>query len=68
MAKSKKTYYRVETFALGDTGGGCWEDAVIVSGNTPDEAYANVLTLLTKQGFAFEVNVTLCDKHGDDFA
>ena len=67
MKKKKVYYYRVELFSLGDLGGGCWEDDVIVSGRSPQEAYDNVLRLLTEKGYAFEAKITYCRRDGEDF-
>jgi hypothetical protein len=64
--KKKPTYYRVEVFAVGDLGGGCWEEDELVSGNTPEEAYTAALSYLSDIGYAFESKITVCDEKGRD--
>jgi len=62
------TYYRVETFGLGDVDGGSWEADVIVSGPTPQDAFNAALEHIKKQGFAFETTIKVCDHRGDEKA
>lgn len=64
---SKRTYYRIERFAIGDTNGGTWADPEIVSGKTPQEAFDKAVSCVQNKGFSYETTITLCDRHGEDF-
>jgi len=64
---SKRTYFRISTFALGSTDGGYWEADEVVSGNTPEEAFKNVLSWISSLGFAYETTIALCKANGEDF-
>lgn len=67
MSNRKKIYYRVEIFALRSLGGGHWEDAILIEGDTPEETYAECLKYLGERGYAFESKITHCRKNGEDF-
>ena len=60
-------YYKVEIFALGELGGGCWEDDVVVDGPTPEAAYNAALDYLREQGFAYESKIVNCNETGEEF-
>lgn len=62
-----KTYFRVETFALGSVGGGSWNQDHLFKGNTPEQAFGKALEFVTKQGFASQVNIVACEKDGENF-
>lgn len=57
--------FLVETFALGDLSGGRWEEAIIVKGSTPKEAFAEALEVVAKQGYAFTTKITACNGRGE---
>ncbi len=61
----EKTYYRINIFAKESVGGGIWEPDTIVSGDTPEKAYKEVLKVLQSIKYAYEISAELCDKDGD---
>jgi hypothetical protein len=58
-------YYKVSVFALGSLSGGHWEDDVLVSGRTPEDAYNGALLYLRAKGFAGGVMIDVCDENGE---
>jgi hypothetical protein len=62
----KRVYFRISSFALGSLTGGCWENDQLVSAATPEEAFAEALKEVERKGFAFETQITLCDRNGEN--
>lgn len=60
-----RKYFAVSTFALRSEGGGYWENDVIFSGKTYQEAFEKALTWVKSRDWSFETKIEICDKNGD---
>lgn len=60
-------YVRVKTFALKSSGGGHWEDDVVISGKDYEDAFNQALDFLKKQGWSYSAEISICNKNGEDF-